>query len=146
MPATDFQKKCVAIGLKNMFSSEYFDVCKVTEAGKVLGVPVHYERDFQAMRLLHCVNWSDMPRDFPKEVMARTLSMLSPEKRLDVETFEHALDCGGATPLERTETALAVSGPMNNLVEELAARVTEKVEEQRMENGLLRRLRRNLGL
>ena len=55
-----FEIEAVRTALQNMQSKGYFNICTIDQILKVTG-GVPDPRDYEALRLLHCVNFRDMP-------------------------------------------------------------------------------------
>lgn len=73
----DFAAQAVEVAFRKMFRADgYFDICTVDVALKSLNrVPVATE--YNALRVLHCVHWRDMPPGMPEVVMRRTLALFT---------------------------------------------------------------------
>lgn len=73
----DFTRASVEIAMKRMFRVDgWLDICLVDQLVKVVGV-VPPAAEYSAMRLLHCVNWRDMPEPVRNEAARRLLSWFS---------------------------------------------------------------------
>jgi hypothetical protein len=73
---TEFEKQAVVIALKKMFQGSYFDICAVDSCLKITG-SIAPTADYNALRALHCVNWSDMPAGFRDQVFVKTLELFT---------------------------------------------------------------------
>ena len=72
---TEFERRAVALQLKKMFTDTHFSICTVDSCMRALQIMPN--EDYKALSLLHCVHWKDMGEDMRREVMRRTLRLLS---------------------------------------------------------------------
>lgn len=81
LPAvSDFQAKACVVALQKMFNSNYFDICTLNAVADTLGRrALLCGRDYEALRALHCVHWSDMGRDMSRSVKEKCLELLAIE-------------------------------------------------------------------
>lgn len=57
------------ISMRNMFSKGWFDICPVRACMDLLGVSTfHTEKTYERLRLLHCVNWSNMSAEIREQI------------------------------------------------------------------------------
>lgn len=73
---TEFEKQAVVIALKKMFQGSHFDICTVDNCLKITGA-IAPTADYNALRALHCVHWSDMPDGFRAQVFVKTLELFT---------------------------------------------------------------------
>lgn len=85
-----FQAEAIRIALKKMFRPDaYFDICTVKECLKVAGIAAP-EDEMSALKVLHCVSYSEMTPEMARQVIARTLALFSmPET--DLQELAHPL-------------------------------------------------------
>jgi len=70
----EFQKQAMLIALKNMFDGKWFDITVVDSCAKILSVSPP-RKDYEALRLLHCVHWSEMPTGFKGQVFTKVMEL-----------------------------------------------------------------------
>lgn len=91
---TDFQKAAIVLSLKKMFQGNHFDITVVREAGEILGVTYKMGGpDFNALRLMHCINWGTMGAAMSKEVQRKTLDILGINLAV-IEPYEEPAEKG----------------------------------------------------
>ena len=81
--------------LKKMVEQGYFDICTVDNVLKISG-GIPNSREYQTLRLLHCVHYKDMPAELLKElpnVIKRVVESPALEFYIDVspENADRAL-------------------------------------------------------
>jgi hypothetical protein len=89
MAMDEFHKKAAITALKKMFDGRYFDICTVDNVIKITGC-IADRKDYQALRALHCVNWSDMDADLRNMVMVKTMQIFDTPK-FSVEVLSNAI-------------------------------------------------------
>lgn len=57
---TNFQSEAIKAALTAMFEKGWFDICTIDSVLKVTG-GIPSKKDYEALRLLHCVHFRDMP-------------------------------------------------------------------------------------
>lgn len=72
---TEFSAKAVVESINRMFASHHFSICTVDECMKVTGAV--RTSDYPALKLYHCVNYSDMTRDTKDWVFRVTVENVS---------------------------------------------------------------------
>lgn len=83
----EFTRQAVAQSLKKMFEGSYFDICTIDrclEAMKVHPVGNQYE----ALRPLHCVHWSDMEPAFRRQVFDRVMAMFDDAEGFNIVAID----------------------------------------------------------
>lgn len=77
MELTEFQSAAISASLQKMFRGSYFDFCTVRDIAKLLDRSyVTDTPEGQALRLLHCVSWSNMSAKLRDDVVTNTLQLL----------------------------------------------------------------------
>lgn len=79
-PLARMKNQVLAVGLRRLFTQNYFCIIDFDNLTKLAGVIVDGEVH-QALRVLHCVNWRDMPKDLREEVQRTCLAALASEVR-----------------------------------------------------------------
>ncbi|HEY9467621.1 MAG TPA: hypothetical protein VIR54_31225 [Vicinamibacterales bacterium] len=70
-----FQKEALRLALGRMFRPNgWFDICTVDNCLKLAGA-IPSTADYNAMRVLHCVNFSDMTPEMRRAVADATLAL-----------------------------------------------------------------------
>lgn len=87
MTKDPFKIAAVTLSLRDMFTKHYFCICTVDKCMKIMGSM--QSQDFDSLSALHCVHWRDMPDDFRKEVVNRTLRMVF-NAEVDLDMVERA--------------------------------------------------------
>lgn len=65
------------LGLEHMFKDKsFFSICTVDACIKVLE-PTFNQRDYEALRALHCMDWSSMTPDMKKLVRKQVCDLLN---------------------------------------------------------------------
>lgn len=62
-----FEQLTVSIALDRLFKEKYFNICTIQKVLDVTGT-VPDGRTMRALSLLHCVNYSDMPRELLQQL------------------------------------------------------------------------------
>src|SRR3990167_4546121 len=75
-PMDNFQKQAITIALREMFEGSHFSICAVDKCLKIAGV-IPPAADYDALSVLHCVHWSNMPADFRDQVFVKTLELFT---------------------------------------------------------------------
>lgn len=58
---TEFQARAATIGLRKVLGKRYFSVCEFDDLAKLVGrAHALSGPDYQALKVLHCVDWGDM--------------------------------------------------------------------------------------
>lgn len=70
-----FHQQAATVALKKMFQGEHFSICDLDSIVKLLGC-IPDKKDYEALRCLHCVNWSDMSPDLRGEVLKRVIKIM----------------------------------------------------------------------
>lgn len=71
----NFQDHVVIVGLQKLFNESFFSVCKLDELCSLFArgsvrLPSPYKEEFQ---VLHCVHYTQMPREVRKELPRRVI-------------------------------------------------------------------------
>lgn len=86
------QQMVIEVGLNRLLNGKYFSVCIVREIGEVLGVDVYDSPLCPQLRLLHCVDYCDMPPELVKRIPQMVLDILTPrQKPVDTDAIARAL-------------------------------------------------------
>jgi hypothetical protein len=70
-----FHQQAATVAIKKLFEGTYFSICELDSIIKLLGC-LPDKKDYEALKCLHCVNWSDMPPDLRDEVLKRVLKIV----------------------------------------------------------------------
>ncbi len=74
---TKEQMQVAGLALQNLLKKSYFDVCLFDHLVKFLNREEFCRgKDYEAVRLLHCVHWSEMTVDIEEYVKATILQIL----------------------------------------------------------------------
>ena len=69
-----FKGMAVALGLKQLFQKRYFDICLFDQLVNV--AKIHPDGDIvRPLRILHCMDWGDIPKDYRAEVQNKIMAM-----------------------------------------------------------------------
>jgi hypothetical protein len=72
---TDFEAEVVRTALQRMFRpGRYLDICTIDQCLKVAGIPAPHA-EYDPLRALHCVHWSEMTAELREEVVMRVLAL-----------------------------------------------------------------------
>lgn len=72
----EFQKKSIELSLDKLFRSDsYFSISTIDKLIKILDVTVDSDI-YSNLSLLHCMDYSQMGKDFKAEVIRKTLRLL----------------------------------------------------------------------
>jgi len=95
MEDTAFEKKVVAIALKEMFQPEKsFSICTIDEVINTLGVTIP-EDEYRRWHMLHCKSWKTLGEEMRQEIFARVMFFLSqPTMEIDEDSIAAILDAG----------------------------------------------------
>lgn len=63
----ELSKLAIATAFRKMFSQSYFDICTVDQCLKLAGV-IAPRKPYQILHTLHCVHYSDMPRELAEKI------------------------------------------------------------------------------
>ena len=74
----DPKMEALRISLVNMFKSNYFNICTIDAAKKLMGIDIDNETD-KIMRTLHCVHYSNMSPEMKKWLIEKTLEEFNKE-------------------------------------------------------------------
>ena len=74
----EFQREAVIIALRHMFEKGWLDICAIDQCLKIAG-SIPRAKDYEALRVLHCVDWGEMNPDFRREVYSRILNLFKNE-------------------------------------------------------------------
>jgi len=75
MPLDSFQQQAATVAVKKMFQGSYFSICDLDALITLIGC-ILPTKDYQALKCLHCVQWSDMPPELRNVVMERVVGIL----------------------------------------------------------------------
>lgn len=62
--------------LQKMFRGDFFNICAVTDACKVLGIPFYGGTIYERLHALHCVHWSTMTPELREHVVELVSSVV----------------------------------------------------------------------
>lgn len=86
----DFQKEVVLTAMRKMFQGFHFSICDVDNCLQITKtIPI--KQDYDSLRALHCVHWSEMSPKLRQAVLEKTVSMLSSES-FDLSILELAFN------------------------------------------------------
>lgn len=151
MSATPSDFQICAVALRKMVTRGYYCCTVVQECFKLLGKPMPHS--VERYRLLHCMNWSDMPPGFAERILRDIVTHLyAGSPTIDL--------LNNVALLDDPEVAAARGVLLNKddspfwdksqKMEELLARIDDKIDELvRLEIGAYNRknwLQRLLGL
>lgn len=94
-----FTRQAVATSLRTMFEGSHFSICKVDAALTALKI-VPIKAQYDALRVLHCVDFSTMTAAFREELILRTMALFADGSSCDLSVIErgflgqHAPDLG----------------------------------------------------
>lgn len=80
---TDFERSAVIIGVSKLITGRNFNVCDFDSLAKIVGVTVT-SKDYEPLRIMHCVNYADMGEHIAMQVKARAIELLG-LKPADIE-------------------------------------------------------------
>lgn len=73
----DFEREAVRVAMTRMFRSDgWLDICAIDECLKLARVAPP-SREYQALRVLHCVHWRDMAPEMRRAVAERVAAMFA---------------------------------------------------------------------
>lgn len=81
---SEFQKNAVIIALRAMYKGTHFSICTLNDILKMTG-KIMLKENYDALHLLHCVDWSDMGQD----MMRQSFDMII--KALDSPSFDFGM-------------------------------------------------------
>ena len=74
---TEFQQRACAVGVVKMLSGTSFSICDLDALGKAMGrQQAMAGRDYEALRSVHCVAWSDMGPELTAMVKEKCFELL----------------------------------------------------------------------
>lgn len=81
---TEFQAQALTLSISKMFQGTYFDICTFDHALKMLNrqnsLPA---KDYQALRALHCVHWTDMGPEMARNTQIMVLETLGMQRMVE---------------------------------------------------------------
>lgn len=90
---TSLEIMAVEHRVRSMFNGndKHFSICDIDNLAKVLRITID-SREYNALRLLHCVDWGDMSRPLREEVQRSILRILqTPNDEHYVNSFADRL-------------------------------------------------------
>ncbi|HKV75748.1 MAG TPA: hypothetical protein VJN95_14600 [Gemmatimonadales bacterium] len=71
----DFSRQAVTVAILRMFRPDgYLDICTIDQCLKVVNV-IPPREDYEALRVLHCVHWKEMPTVVREEAVRRIMAL-----------------------------------------------------------------------
>lgn len=87
---TQFQAQAANVALNTLLSGRSFSICDLDSIAKLIGVELG-GRDYQALRVLHCVSWADMPEPLRQQTREKVVEILGlPPVIIEGEKVESA--------------------------------------------------------
>jgi len=71
-----FEKDAIPAAMKQMFRGSFFDITEVDQWLSITNTTPN-QRVYRALRVLHCVHWSDMAPGFRRAVCEKIISLFS---------------------------------------------------------------------
>lgn len=75
-----FDQVIIEKALDKLFTEKYFDICKLDELGKLLGVSPQHHPHYRKLRILHCEHYADMPPVILAELQQKVMECLTPTR------------------------------------------------------------------
>lgn len=99
---SDFQQRAAKVAIAKMLTGTSFSICDFDAIAKLIGKDVG-GLDYQALRTLHCVHWSDMGEQLAAQVRLKCMELLDiPTNIFDSDIHHHA---PAEAPKENTPTS-----------------------------------------
>lgn len=76
----EFQREAAITALKVMFEGKYYNICTVETCIKLSDCIPPNRKDYQALKALHCVNFSDMSASLRQMTLAKTMQIFENPK------------------------------------------------------------------
>jgi hypothetical protein len=87
---TSFQAQAANIALNKLLCGDNFYISDLDAIAKLIGAELG-GKDYQAVRLLHCVKWAEMPHDIRQQAREKIVEMLGlPPSIINAEKVEQA--------------------------------------------------------
>lgn len=72
---TEFQAQAAGIALHNLLYKGHFSICDLDKIAKLIGKEIG-GKDYEALSVMHCVNWGDMPEHLKQQAREKIVGLL----------------------------------------------------------------------
>lgn len=101
-----FETDAVRIALDKMLNGSSFSICDLDRIGKAIGIDPGNSKAYRFLRLLHCVDYSDMTSTVRNQIPEMVMRCLDPRGKVNVDVLAKALLIEGNDHLNTEDNPL----------------------------------------
>lgn len=84
---SNFHRAALSVGLRKMFEKDSFSICDFDAMAKLAGVHIS-TKDYEALRVLHCVKYGDMPQAVRQQLFDVVTGAICGPATFDLDSLE----------------------------------------------------------